>query len=73
MADASSTRLMLTTRSPDANNKEIVYDVYQVLRPLYGNSSSPRALQKTMCQLTWVNVLLPVNELIRNRLGKKQK
>jgi hypothetical protein len=32
-------------RSPDANNKDIVYEV---LRPLYGNPSSPRALHKTM-------------------------
>jgi hypothetical protein len=31
--------------SPDANNKDIVYEV---LRPLYGNPSSPRALHKTM-------------------------
>ena len=31
--------------SPDANNKDIVYEV---LRPLYGNASLPRALQKTM-------------------------
>ena len=31
--------------SPDAGNKDIVYEV---LRPLYGNPSSPRALHKTM-------------------------
>jgi hypothetical protein len=31
--------------SPDANNKDIVYEV---LRPLYRNPSSPRALHKTM-------------------------
>jgi hypothetical protein len=31
--------------SPDANNKDIVYEV---LRPLYGNPSSPKALHKTM-------------------------
>jgi hypothetical protein len=31
--------------SPDANNKDIVYEV---LRPLYGNPSSPRELHKTM-------------------------
>jgi hypothetical protein len=31
--------------SPDANNKDIVYEV---LRPLYGNPSSSRALHKTM-------------------------
>jgi hypothetical protein len=31
--------------SPDANNKDIVYEV---LRPLYGNPSSPRALHKSM-------------------------
>jgi len=31
--------------SPDANNKDIVY---KVLRPLYENPSSPRALHKTM-------------------------
>ena len=31
--------------SPDTNNKDIVYEV---LRPLYGNPSSPRALHKTM-------------------------
>jgi hypothetical protein len=31
--------------SPDANNKDIVYEV---LRPLYGNPSSPRALHETM-------------------------
>jgi hypothetical protein len=30
--------------SPDANNKDIVYEV---LRPLYGNPSSQRALHKT--------------------------
>jgi hypothetical protein len=34
-----------TSGSPDANNKDIVYEV---LRPLYGNPSSPRALHKTM-------------------------
>jgi hypothetical protein len=31
--------------SPDANNKD---SVYEVQRPLYGNPSSPRALHKTM-------------------------
>jgi hypothetical protein len=31
--------------SPDTNNKDIVYEV---LRPLYGNPSSPRVLHKTM-------------------------
>ena len=31
--------------SPDANNKDIVYEV---LRPRYGNSSSPSSLNKTM-------------------------
>ncbi len=31
--------------SPDANHKDIVYEV---LRPLYGNPSSPRAIHKTM-------------------------
>jgi hypothetical protein len=31
--------------SPDANNKDIVYEV---MRPLYGNPSSPRTLHKTM-------------------------
>jgi hypothetical protein len=31
--------------SPDANNKDIVYEV---LRPLHGNPSSPRGLHKTM-------------------------
>ena len=31
--------------SPDANNKDIVYEV---LRPLYGNPSSTSALHKTM-------------------------
>jgi hypothetical protein len=31
--------------SPDAGNKDIVYEV---LRPLHGNPSSPRALHKTM-------------------------
>ncbi len=30
---------------PDAGNKDIVYEV---LRPMYGNPSSPRALYKTM-------------------------
>ena len=71
------------------NNKDIVYEV---LRPLYGNPSSPGALHKTMgaffknegfdtigfeesgwlvednmmkismCQLTWMTALLPVNQ-----------
>ncbi len=31
--------------SPDTGNRDIVYEV---LRPLYGNPSSPRALHKTM-------------------------
>ncbi len=31
--------------SPDAGDKSIVYEV---LKPLYGNASSPRALHKTM-------------------------
>ena len=31
--------------SPDAGNRDIVYEV---LRPLYGNPSSPRALHKTI-------------------------
>jgi hypothetical protein len=31
--------------SPDVNNKDIGYEV---MRPLYGNPSSPRALHKTM-------------------------
>ena len=77
--------------SPDANNKDIVYEV---LRSLYGNPSSPRALHKimdalfkserfdtigfeesvwkragrgkylktSMCRLTWMTVLSPVNQ-----------
>ena len=32
-------------RSPDANNRDVVYEV---CRPLYGNPSSPRALHKTL-------------------------
>jgi hypothetical protein len=42
MTDTLSTRL---PGSPDADNNDIGYDV---LRPLYGNPSSPRALHKTM-------------------------
>ena len=42
MADTLST---LLPGAQDANNKDIVYEV---LRPLYGNPSSPRTLHKTM-------------------------
>ena len=31
--------------SPDTNNRDVVYEV---CRPLYGNPSSPRGLQKTL-------------------------
>jgi hypothetical protein len=34
-----------SVRRPDTNNKDTVYEV---LHPLYGNPSSPRALHKTM-------------------------
>ena len=42
--------------SPDANNKDIVYEV---LRPLYGNPSSPRTLHKTMDAFFKTKVLIP--------------
>jgi hypothetical protein len=42
MADTLSIHL---PGSPDADNKDIVYGI---LRPLYGNPSSPRAPHKTM-------------------------
>ena len=54
--------------SPEANNKDIVYEV---LRPLYGNPSSPRALHKIMDAffICWRHVsahvddsLLPANQ-----------
>ena len=42
--------------SPDTNNKDIVYEV---LRPSYGNSLSPRALHKTMDDFLRAKVLIP--------------